>query len=115
MSKAKELAREWIKHYNNDWEDQQYKGSFLIAFAKSFFGEVLEGKYDTVLSEPEPELKGWIEVGEKPNRKLINLNTGKIFEETKDNRVLFENCREDGYERIKISFDDFKQLIARAS
>ena len=104
MSKAKELAREML----DEATDMRYKGHATI----KLFDKV-EELIDAVLSEPE--LRGWIEVGEKPARKLINLNTGKIFEETKDNRVLFENCREDGYERMKISFDDFKQLIKEAS
>ncbi len=109
MSKAKELARAIKKETHN----------YLVSPS-------LRQLVDAVLSEPKPELRGWIEVGEKPYRKLISTTTERIYREGsyrhnmngfKSNpneiHILLDAGKD--YENLEISFDDFKQKIKEAS
>jgi hypothetical protein len=112
MSKAKELAREML----DEATDMRYKGHATI----KFFDKV-EELIDAVLSEPEPELKGWIEVSfmrktdpdSLDNKALLDLKTIKMF------------CFDSGIGKVGIEFynqidqcfhvheslDEIKQLI----
>ena len=99
MSKAKELAREIqaeLPDMGTEEIDMQLR--YLV---------------DAVLSEPDkPELKGWIETGESPYRKLLHLYSGKIFEES---GLLVQVQGYGEYIAQEISFDNFKQKIKEAS
>jgi hypothetical protein len=113
MSKAKELARALSR--------------MDFAFMdKAKVIEVHDELIDAVLSEPEPELGGWIEVGEKPNRKLISTTTERIYREgsyrhngsghqsnPNEIHMLLDGGKD--YENLEISYDSIKQLIKEAS
>jgi hypothetical protein len=97
--------------------------------ARELLGVVLYWMVNDSLPEdldPEPELRGWIEIGEKPNRKLISTTTDRIYREgsyrhngsgfqsnPNEIHMLLDGGKD--YENLEISFDDFKQLIKGAS
>jgi hypothetical protein len=112
MSKAKELARA-IKDFP--------KSSYVYAIHDDL-GDLI----DAVLSEPEPELRGWIEVGQKPYRKLISTTTDRIYREgsyrhngsgfqSNPNEIHMLLDAGKDYENLEISYDSIKQLIKEAS
>ena len=112
MSKAKELAREI-----------QVSGQL---FSAGDFMRLTNELCDAVLSEPEPDLKGWIELGEKPYRKLISTTTERIYREgsychngsgfqSNPNEIHMLLDAGKDYENLEISYDDFKQKIKEAS
>ena len=102
MSKAKELARELLMNVGI-LNEVEYKALGL---------ELI----DAVLSEPEPELKGFIEV------QCVYTNTLRAI--NCDNLVCFGTSSKGenyidiiGYENavmVKESYDEIKQKIARA-
>ena len=99
MTKAKELARELKESYKT--------GDLHIIYVLKLI--------ETVLSEPEPDLRGWIEVipqHAKYGRMLININTGLRFIENGDATEMEYggSCR-----TIEESYDSIKQKIKEAS
>lgn len=105
MSKAKELAREILSWHHLSNTDISLSLCNLA---------------DAVLSEPEPELKGWIETEAPYNkelRMLINLTTGTKLMETTHSSIgcYLRVLNSDNDTDLKESYDEIKQLIARAS
>jgi hypothetical protein len=100
MSRAKELARA-IKDFP--------KSSYVYAVHDDL-GVLI----DAVLSEPEPELKGWIEIYEQGLPMTININQIEWFGDQRIRLVSGDNP-EIRLLRVKESYEELKQLIARAS
>lgn len=100
MSKARELARELQKD--------------LYEYPYEQLGKRFHKLCDAVLSEPEPDLKGWIEDSStKGKRRLIHLYHDVVYVEEIDNIVM--RYFEESQIELSITFDQLKQLIARAS
>jgi hypothetical protein len=99
MSKAKELARE-IKDYIDD--------ANMGPRSKCLVSELIK----EVLSEPEPELKGWIEVN-------VSSRSDKILLRVSDIMRVSDQCLKlvdyDDLMQVKESYEELKQLIKEAS
>lgn len=101
MSKAKELAREILKENANH-------------LMSASLTELIEA----VLSEPEPGLKGWIEVeGTYGNRVLLHLATGNCLREVgeEDSSCNAIYGRAGNLTCMEESYDSIKQKIEEAS
>lgn len=102
MSKARELARELQKD--------------LYEYPYEQLGKRFHKLCDAVLSEPEPDLKGWIEVtGRDGNKKLINLALVERVDVDTKSGVYLEFNRDDCVAYVKESYDSIKQKIREAS
>lgn len=98
MSKAKELATTVLEIHSLASSDVSFNLCELAI---------------KVLSEPEPELKGWIEVDEQGLVMSININQIEWFG---DQRIRLANG--DSSVRlliVKESYDELKQKIKEAS
>jgi hypothetical protein len=107
MSKAKELAREML----DEATDMRYKGHATI----EFFDKV-EELIDAVLSEPEPELKGWIQVTDMDSRQILISLNASIVVMTSDSKTIIQFPSSASEYHIydlvvKESYDEIKQLI----
>lgn len=69
-AKAKELAREI--------QTELELGDLNVGPRSK---QLMYNLVDAVLSEPEPVLRGWIEVGEKPYRQLVSTTHDKVITE----------------------------------
>lgn len=104
MSKAKELARE-IKQTDFSFMDRKK----IVTIAEELA--------NAVLSEPEPELEGWIEVTlDASNKKMFaNLAQVECFIECSDRITNLVLTGDRGNMVVKESYDEIKQLIKGAS
>ena len=117
MSKAKELAtklRDLIKNSNHIVSD----GADIMSWDWYDFDPLIKA----VLSEPEPELKGWIEnVDITGARTLLHLPTGNYVKEILEIEWPSENGMKAMYQTFRgvvcfyDSYDSIKQKIKEAS
>lgn len=119
MSKAKELATNVISQME-EIQRQVMNNNSLSGFTNDWQSgfnhamiELRNRLNEAVLSEPEPELKEWIEVDEQGLVMSININQIEWFG---DQRIRLANG--DSSVRlliVKESYDELKQKIKEAS
>jgi hypothetical protein len=111
MSKAKELAREML----DDAKDRRYKGHATI----EFFDKV-EELCNAILSEPEPELRGFIEVTYTADSEIVELipiNQYRvvIFNDRCAVIPIINTGNSANVYMVKETYNELRQLIKEAS